>query len=216
MSLPRGGRQGKYKERPAPCPVCGSAAWWNGKRMVAAVVSGICELAKHVTERVRRRARCSDRRCEAGSWTEYLEGDYPHRTFQLDVVSSAVVQSVREGRGAAARAHLCSRRSVGRWVGWCVGLVSAADLVKLVARLDADGVPPPRPGGPSTDARASWAVSLWERLGQVLEQRGVSLSAGRCGLQRVLCWQRERHGVVAWLTKAASPRLHVELSGLAM
>ena len=213
MSLPRGGRQGKYEERPAPCPACGAAAWWNGKRMVSAVVGGIRDLAKYVTDRVRRRARCSDRSCEAGSWTEYGDGDYPHRTFQLDVVSSAVVQSAREGCAAAARAHLCSRRTVGRWVCWCVGLASAEDLVKLVVRLDANGLPPPRPEGASLLERASWVVGLWERLGQVLEERGVSLSAGRCGLQRVLCWQRERHGAVAWLTKESSPRLHVELSG---
>ena len=57
-------------------------------------------------------------------------------------------------------------------------------------------------------------MCLWERLGEVLEARGVALPSGRCGLQRLLCWQRERHGLVAWLTKPASPRLHVELSGL--
>lgn len=216
MSLPRGGRQGKYEERPSPCPVCGAASWWNGRRIVAAVIGGARTVAEYVTGRVRRRARCSDRDCEAGSWTEYCEGDYPHRTFQLDVVSSAVVQAGREGCAAAASAHLCSRRSVGRWVCWCTELASAGALVKLVARLDGDGVPPPRPEGPSRGARASWAVSLWERLGQLLDERGVGMSAGRCGLQRVLCWQRERHGIVAWLTKAASPRLHVEVSALAL
>lgn len=216
MSLPRGRRQGKYEERPAPCPVCGAASWWNGRRVVAAVICVACAVSEYVTDRVRRRVRCSDRSCEAGSWTEYCDGDYPHRTFQLDVVSTAVLQSAREGWCAAAKAHLCSRRSVGRWVRWCVGLVSADDLVKLVTRLDGAGLPPPRPEGGSLGARASWVVSLWERLSEVLQERGVSMSDGRCGLQRVLCWQRERHGVVAWLTKTMSPRLRVELSELAM
>jgi len=216
MSVPRKERGGKYEERPAPCRVCGSAGWWNGQRLVAAVVSGVAAVAEHVTDRVRRRARCSDRSCECASWTVHVSGDYPHRTFQLDVVGSAIVQAAVEGRQAAARSHLCSRRSVGRWVRWCVGLARAEDLARLVARLDCDGLPPARAGGKSIEERASWAVGLWERLGEIIEARGVVLPTGRCGLQRLLCWQRERHGLVAWLTKAASPRLHVELSGLVM
>jgi hypothetical protein len=196
--------------------VCGSAAWWNGRRLVAAVVCGVTAVAEYVTERVRRRARCSDRNCEGASWTVHVDGDYPHRTFQLDVVSSAIVQAAREGRQAAARSHLCSRRSIGRWASWCVGFLRAEDLARLVARIDGEGLPPARAGVESHAERASWVVGLWERLGEVLEARGVALPSGRCGLQRLLCWQRERHGLVAWLTKAASPRLHVELSGLVM
>ncbi|HET7293191.1 MAG TPA: hypothetical protein VFM88_12260 [Vicinamibacteria bacterium] len=168
-----------------------------------------------MTERVRRRARCSDRRCEAGSWTVHQGGDYPHRTFQLDVVGSAVVQAALEGRRAAAATHLCSRRSVGRWIRWCIGLAEGSEVAKLVVRLDPDGLPPPRADGAGMDARAGWAVSLWERLGQVLAARGVALPDGRSGLQRLLCWQHERQGIVAWLTKP-SPRLHVELLGLVM
>jgi hypothetical protein len=196
--------------------VCGSAAWWNGRRLVAGVVvGGVATVAEHVTDQVRRRARCSDRGCEGASWTVHTGGDYPHRTFQLDVVSSAVVQAALEGRPAAARRHLCSRRSIGRWVRWCANLVRAEDLARLVARLDCDGLPPPVPAGEeSIEARASWVVGLWERLGEILAARGVALPTGRCGLQRLLCWQRERSGTVAWLTKAASPRLQVELAGL--
>lgn len=214
MSVSREGRGGKYQGRPAPCRVCGAATWWNGRRIVAAVVCGVAAVAEHVTDRVRRRARCSDRGCEAGSWTVRADGDYPHRTFQLDVVGSAVVQAAVEGQQAAARAHLCSRRSVGRWLRWCVELVEPEQLASVVARLDADGLPPPRGATPPIEGRASWAVRLWERLGELLEARGVVLPSGRCGLQRLLCWQRERDGVVAWLTKPASPRLHVALTGL--
>jgi hypothetical protein len=196
--------------------MCGAAAWWNGQRLVAAVVGGVAAVAEHVTDRVRRRARCSDRSCEAGSWTMHAGGDYPYRTFQLDVVGSAIVQAALQGRRAAARAHLCSRRSIGRWLRWCVGLLRAEDLARLVARIDCEGLPPPRARGESIEERASVAVCQWERLGEVLDARGVALPSGRCGLQRLLCWQHERHGLVAWLTKAASPRLHVELSGLVM
>ncbi len=152
MSVPRGGRGGKYEERPAPCAVCGAAAWWNGRRIVAAVVGGVSVAAEYVTDRVRRRARCSDRGCEAGSWTVYVDGDYPHRTFQLDVVGSAVVQAAVEGRGAAADVHLCSGRSVGRWIRWCIGLAEMGEVAKLLVRLDSDGLPPPRAEGASIDA----------------------------------------------------------------
>jgi hypothetical protein len=83
-----------------------------------------------------------------------------------------------------------------------------------VARLDADGLPPPaRADGEGRD-EAGWALRLWQRLADVLAQRGVALSVGRSGLQRVLCWQHEREGVVAWLTKAQSPRLRVDLQAV--
>lgn len=62
--------------------------------------------------------------------------------------------------------------------------------------------------------QAGWALRLWERLADVLAHRGVALSDGRSGLQRVLGWQRERDGVVAWLTKPSSPRLRVDLGAL--
>ena len=97
-----------------------------------------------------------------------------------------------------------------------MGLLRVEDLARLVARIDGEGFPAARAGEESIEKRASWVVGLWERLGEVLEARGVALPCGRCGLQRLLCWQRERHGLVACLTKAASPRLHVELSGLVM
>lgn len=210
MSVPRVGREGKREERPAGCRVCGSPAWWNGRRWVATVVTGVCGAVTYVAERVRLRARCSDRRCAGGSWTVYADGDYPQRTFQLDVVASATVQAALESRRAAEEAHLCSRRSVARWMRWCAGLADSDDLARLVVRLDADGLPlPAHAKVGSLAARASAAVSLWERLAAVLASRGVVLPSGRCGLQRLLCWQRESHGVVAWLTKP-SPRLPVE------
>lgn len=216
MSVPRGGRRGKREERPGPCRLCGGSAWWNGVRCVAAMVVGVCGAVEYVVDRVRRRVRCTDRRCPAGSWTEYAAGDYPHRTFQLDVVSSAVLQGESESRAAAAEAHLCSRRSVSRWVRWCAGLATPEDLGRVVVRLDPDGLPAglatPRAG---IDTRASRCVSLWERLAAVLSDRGVVLPCGQSGMQRLLCWQHLHRGLVVWLTKS-SPPLPVESWGTVM
>ncbi len=215
MSIPCEERQGKRKERPEPCRVCGAAAWWNGSRMVSAVVCGVANAVEYVSGQVRRRARCSDRGCPAPSWTMYPQGSYPHRTFQLDVVSSAVAQvAAGESARQAAERHQCSRRSVSRWRGWCAQLVVPEELAAAAVRLDPDGLPPPARGGKEAKDQAGWALRLWERLADVLGHRGVTLPEGRSGLQRMLAWQHERDGVVAWLTKPSSPRLRVDLSAL--
>ncbi len=209
MSVPceRGG--GKRKERPEPCRLCGAAAWWNGSRVVSAVVIGLASAVEYVSGQVRRRACCSDRRCPAASWTVYPSGMYPHRTFQLDVVSSAVAQvAAGESRQRAAERHQCSRRSVGRWLRWCAQLVAVKELTAACVRLDPDGLPAPPGGG--KEHQGGRALRLWERLADLLAHRGVCLPEGRSGLQRLLIWQRERQGVVAWLTRS-SPRLHVDL-----
>jgi hypothetical protein len=181
--------------------------------VVSAVVCGIADAVEYASGQVRRRACCSERGCSAASWTVYPAGSYPHRTFQLDVVSSAVAQ-VAAGQSVrrAAERHQCSRRSVSRWRSWCsAGLVAAEGLASAAARLDPDGLPPPARAGRDAQGQAGWALRLWERLADVLAHRGVGLPAGRSGLQRVLCWQHEREGVVVWLTKPQSPRLRVDL-----
>lgn len=215
MSIPCEERGRKRKERPEPCRLCGAAAWWNGSRVVSAVVCGLGSVVEYVTGQVRRRACCSDRGCPAPSWTVYPRESYPHRTFQLDVVSSAAAQ-VAAGcsAGRAAERHLCSRRSVSRWRRWCAQVVAGEDLSAAVVRLDPDGLPPPVRGGREERDQAGWALRLWGRLADLLAHRGVALPSGRSGLQRVLCWQRQRDGVVAWLTKPQSPRLRVALGSL--
>jgi Homeodomain-like domain-containing protein len=215
MSIPCEAGRGKRKERPEPCRLCGAAGWWNGIRVVSAVVCGVAAAVEYASGQVRRRACCSAHGCPAPSWTVYPRGSYPHRTFQLDVVSSAVTQ-VASGQSVerAAAAHQCSRRSVRRWRKWCAELVAPEQLAMAVARLDADGLPPPARADGERRDEAGWALGLWQRLADVLAQRGVALSAGRSGLQRVLCWQHEREGVVAWLTKAQSPRLRVDLQAV--
>ncbi len=211
MSLSCGRGGGKRKERPEACRVCGAAAWWNGSRVVSAVVIGLASAAEYVSGQVRRRACCSDRRCAAASWTVYPSGTYPHRTFQLDVVSSAVAQvAAGESQQRAAERHQCSRRSVGRWLRWCGQLVAVEELAAACVRLDPDGLPAPTRSGPEVEDQGGLTLRLWERLADLLAYRGVCLPEGRSGLQRLLIWQRERQGVVAWLTRP-SPRLHVDL-----
>lgn len=215
MSIPRKEGGGKRKDRPEPCRLCGAAAWWNGSRVVSAVVCGVGAAVQYVSGQVRPRACCSDGCCPAPSWTVYPSDAYPHRTFQLDVVSSAVAQvAAGESRQQAAARHQCSRRSVSRWRGWCAELVTPEDLTAAVVRLDPDGLPPPQRGGVEGRDAGGWTLRLWERLGDVLVHRGVALPDGRSGLQRVLAWQRQRDGVVAWLTKPSSPRLRVDLGAL--
>lgn len=215
MSISCAARGRKQILRPDPCRVCGAPAWWNGSRVVAAVVCGLVATVEYVAAQVRRRARCSDRHCPSGSWTVYPVGAYPHRTFQLDVVSSAVAQvAAGENRREAAERHQCSRRSVARWLRWCTDLVSPEQLAAACVRLDADGLPPPGRGGTGIEGRSGWALALWQRLADLLAHRGVAVPDGRSGLGRVLAWQRERLGEVAWLTKPPSPRLRVDLACL--
>ena len=215
MSIPCERRGGKWIQRPEPCRLCGAAAWWNGSRVVSVVVCGLAAAVEYVNGQVRRRACCSDRQCSAPSWTVYPSGSYPHRTFQLDVVTSSVAQvTAGESRRRAAERHQCSRRSVGRWLRWCAQLVATTELAATCARLDPDGLPPPARGGTEVEDQVGWALRLWERLADVLVHRGVALPAGSSGLQRVLAWQRERDGVVAWLTRPLSPSLRVDLRAL--
>jgi hypothetical protein len=184
MSIPCEKRLGKQKERPEPCPVCGAEAWWNGSRVVSAVVCGLGSVVEYITEQVRRRTCCSDRSCPASSWTVYPNGSYPHRTFQLDVVISAVAQvSGGESTGRTPERHACSRRSVSRWRRWCAELVAPEELAAAAVRVDPDGLPPPRRDSQDTHDQAGWALRLWERLAGLLAHRGVALPEGRTGLQ---------------------------------
>jgi len=86
-------------------------------------------------------------------------------------------------------------------------MAAPEELGRVVARVDPDGLPA-EPGTPGAGL-ASRCVGLWERLAGVLWARGVILPCGRCGLQRLLCWQHERRGLVVWLTRS-SPPLPVE------
>lgn len=208
IPLPPGRHPGKYAERPDPCQTCAAPSWWNGSRTVSSVrmvESGV----ECVTEVVRRRARCSSPACPAKDWTIYEDGAHPHRSFQLDVVASAVVDVEVGSRSLTdtAAAHKCSRDSVRRWLGWTDALAEPRDLERLVIRLDPDAVPAPASSRPAT------ILCLLERLADRLAFHGVPIPRRGPGLQRVLTDRLRRFGEVFYLTKF-SPPLRADPIGL--
>lgn len=156
----------------------------------------------------RHRARCADRHC-AKRWTVYPKGSYPHRLFQLPVVASAMSEAAFAPQAtfsSVARTHRCSRRSVSRWVNWVSKLVQTESIVRLCARLDPQGLPPPRPPSSSSHvAQAGYVLRLFDHLGELLLQRGVSLSGEGTGLARFLLHQFARFGTLCYLTRPCPP-----------
>lgn len=197
-------RPRKYELRPDPCRWCGSPAWWDGSRSVAAVRKACDGSIEHDTENVRRRAKCSSEDCPAGSRTVYEHDDYPHRVFQLEVLVSAVLTVVIGARTmtAAAAEHLCSRDSVRRWRRWIDALAEPGDLEQLCARLDPDALPPPTD---SPHGRTAQVIALLDRLADLLALKGLPLKGRACGLVRVLRDQLVRFGEVFRLTRASPP-----------
>ena len=204
MAISRSGKGSKYVERPGECIACALPAWWNGTRAVSTVrqcVSGV----EYVAEVIRRRARCSSKECERGSWTIYEAAAYPHRLFELGVAVSAVSAVVFGGatQSAAATAHLCSRDSVRRWKRWVEQLAAPRDLVRACTQLEPDGVA----GGlaPSPMPRAAAVLHLLDRLAELLGVLGVRIGAGGCGLVRILRHLLSRFGEVFYVVKSSPP-----------
>jgi transposase-like protein len=203
--LPTQSRARKYAERPSPCGCCGSAAWWNGVRIVAPVQKDEDGEVEHHPGVVRRRVRCSSRDCPIGSWTVYEEGAYPHRTFQLDVVASAVLMVVLGGATltAAGDKHKCGRDTMRRWRRWVSSLAEPRELEKMCARLDPDGMPSRvERAGQNRAAQVLW---LLERLADLLTLRGVPLPRLGAGLSRLLRHLFDKFGDLLWLTKSSPP-----------
>jgi hypothetical protein len=164
----------------------------------------------------RHRARCSgaDRSCRG--WTVYGEEAYPHRTYQLSLVSSAVEAVALGGatRTAAASQHRTTRRSVSRWLGWVGSLVEAGDLARQCARLDPHGRRPPMGAtaaasqGSGSVARAGAILRLLDNLADLLRERSALCWRGGPALGAILARPLERFGEVAFVTRG-SPRLRV-------
>jgi hypothetical protein len=210
-NLPPAASSFKYHDRPDPCPVCGLSAWWNGSRKVAQVKMRAEGTATSVDGLTRRRARCSDRDCPAGSWTVYEDGGYPHRVFQLAVVQAAVLKATAMTLTAVAAIFDCSRWSVGRWVSWVSELLAVATLVRACARLDATGMPPPPPPQGSRCQRAAAIIVLLDHFVLLLRERGVRLAGAALAAFLGHLHRRVRH--LAYLTDS-SPPLHVDLRSL--
>ena len=213
MAIPPESGKGKYVERPAACRSCGAAAWWNGSRRVS-VVRKLGEQIEYVTEVVRRRVRCSLwKSCALRSWTVYEQDSYPHRVFGLMVVVSALSAVVfgKVTHAAAALAHQCSRRTVGRWKRWISELADPQQLQRTCTRLQEDGLP----GGLAVagESRAARVLHLLDRLGELLGQRGVHLPELGCPVAQLLQHQLVSFGEVFYLTKS-SPPLRADLAGI--
>jgi hypothetical protein len=209
MDVPSTGKQRKKDaDRPGPCPVCGRSAWWNGSRVIKRTVFVIAAALRWAEQFVRRRARCSDRRCSAGSWTVYERGGYPCRTFLLSVVALAVAAMAVGPKATLTSVALecgCDRRSVGRWVQWVARLAAPADLSRACARLDPDGLPPPAaPRSADAEARAAAVVGSLDRLADLLRGRGVALESGP-GLAAILRHQLDRFRIVFHLARQSPP-----------
>jgi hypothetical protein len=170
------------------------------------------ELVEYVTDIIRRRVRCSWELCRRRNWTVYEEAAYPHRLFDLVVVISAVSTAVfgKTSLTASAVMHDCSRDSVRRWKRWVGELADPAELMRACTRLDADGVP-----GSFVSAelpRAARVLHLFDRLADLLVERGVHLTELRWGLARLLHHHLCRFGEVFYLTRS-SPPLRADLAG---
>lgn len=198
--------RGKRHDRPDPCHRCGSPAWWNGSRAVAAVVKTAAG-TEHQAGRIRRRAKCSSSNCPAPSWTVYEGNAYPHRTIQLDVVASAVAAVEVGGKTLteSAAEHHCSRDSLRRYVEWVARLADTKDLAQACARLDPDGIAGAPPSVSSSGAGP--VLQLLDRLADLFVVRGHRLPVVGSGLARVLCDQLRRFGDVFLLTRSPPLRL---------
>lgn len=205
----------KFEQRPEPCRQCGTAAWWDGWRGIKNEVVREASGAIVVREgAARHRARCSSPSCYA-SWTVYPQEVYPHRVFQLSVVSSAVAAVALGGetRSAVAAMHRASRRSVSRWVSWVGSLFDAPSLVRLCARLGPQGYRPQVMASVEQGegiSRAGTILGLLDQLATLLRERGALGSQNTPGLAAILTHQLVRFGEVCRLT-GLSPPLHVDI-----
>lgn len=219
MGIPSSDRPRKYDERPESCRHCGSAAWWNGLRLIFQMVLDVVTGTVRRQAGCRRRARCSVRDCPGGSWTVYEETEYPHRSFQLPVIAAAVAELAARPNAtqvSVAARYGCDRRSIARFVSWTADLVDSGELARTLARIEPDGLPSPRvrrvPGasGRGLTKRAASVLVLFEHLAAVLRHRGVDLGSTRPGLMAILGRQMRRFGDVFLLTRA-SPPLPIDL-----
>jgi len=154
---------------------------------------------------VRKRAFCPNKNCPMKSWTIYEQDSYPHRTFSLHVVISAVLCVVlgKMTLTKAAEIFLCSRTSVRRWKRWIEGLVDSNELMRICTLLHPDGMP-----GRTTFKEKPLSIKvlhLFEQFVHLLEVRAVKMPGGTLGLIRILHHQLIRNGDIYYLTKPSPP-----------
>jgi hypothetical protein len=213
-AVPRPQRTG----RPPPCPRCGSLTWWNGWRLVFAVVIATLTGNPERLARWLARAKCSS--CKR-AFTCYPDDQYPRRQYQLDAVAkvaSAMAMGGEAAKQAAGRVG-ASPTSARRWTGWVSQLVEPSVLLGVAQQLEQEvSVSEGFSMGEPTRCRyrsAARVLSALEQLSQVLVRRGLGMSCAT-GLGRVLSWQLRAHGDVVHLVaepRCLSPRMALVAAG---
>lgn len=126
--------------RPASCLRCGGRVWWDGFRTRSASVRLDGETV-HISGIRCHRALCSDAGC-GHRWCVFPPGLGPRRHFQSCVVSDAAQEYLfaeDASLESTAQRHGCSRRTLGRWLGWLAGLAEPAVVQERI--LVAQGEP---------------------------------------------------------------------------
>ncbi|OGV74742.1 MAG: hypothetical protein A3K18_15140 [Lentisphaerae bacterium RIFOXYA12_64_32] len=172
--------------------------------MVAPIVANLVNGTLERWELWLPRNKCSS--CHRSS-TCYPQGVYPHRQYQLDVISGVGAAIVL---GKQSVAKVCEEQGVSvssgrRWTSWLAELAVPGDLRALAAKLD------PRAAVGSgmsvlfearasrpTHQRAALVQSALEQAGAALARLGIATWA-RTGLGRVLGWQFDAHRVLVRL-----------------
>jgi hypothetical protein len=158
--------------------------------------------------------------CHHG-FTCYPRGFYPHRQYQLDVISG-VAANIALGEQSVAescRGQGVSGSSGRRWSKWVADLAAPDELLALAAKLDpraavGTGMSLLGVASPSNPMhqRVALVQSALEQLGAVLTRLGIATWA-RTGLGRVLGWQFDVHRVLVRLVvppTRLSPALEIE------
>jgi len=190
-------------------------AWWNGSR----IVHGVCQRGNTVetgVEEVHLRARCSRKGCHRGSWTIYAGDAYPHRSFHLGVVVSAVSANIGgEHRYEVATRHECCGDTVRRWRRWTESLIGDVEEWKRsCTKLAGDGMAGAEPI--ENVPPAAGVLHLLNCFAELLDQRGVALPEPHApGVVRILVYLLRRSSEVIWLTKQ-SPPLRAQLEAICL
>jgi len=132
-------------EKPCCCVFCaGDQLHWNGSRTRTASVRVEAEdetTVVYLDDIPCRRIKCGSAGCRR-SWTLRPPGLFPRRHYQLDVVASGTSEYLFAAEASltgVAATHDCSRRTVGRWLGWESGLVEPSELQRHL--LEVSGEP---------------------------------------------------------------------------
>ena len=198
MGVPKTMAAGKDSEgrssdftKPARCVRCGgNRLSWKDKRLRSATVIKDGE-PEYRTEIPTRRVLCAD--CN-GSWTLQPSGLLPRKHYQPCVAAAAVSAYLFEPAASeqtVADRFGCSRRQIGRWLGWISGLATPAELQAQVAAVAAVPLLPKLPEVEDLERKAPTAgrrqlLAVVATVLALLEVLGMALGLEPPGLRGVL------------------------------